>query len=274
LGLFPKRRTGPGIGDSYCSAFAGQNLNGVDRVNQKQIMFRSIKQLYGDKLGASDGGIGHISDFYFDDRSWAIRYVIVDTGSWLPGRQVLISPHAFGGFHQAGKIVSVNLSRKQIEGSPPIESRKPVSRQYEQEYHRYYGWPFYWEGNGLWGRSEFPILSMPPKMTPDKATVATDRKHKAADAHLRSAQAVNGYQIKASDGIVGHVCDYIMDDKSWAICQLVVKTGHRLTGKEVQMPVGKVDRISYEDSTVFVNLTMGAVEHSSAHAMAPVNLAA
>jgi hypothetical protein len=114
-------------------------------------MLHSIKQLYGDKLGASDGGIGHISDFYFDDRSWGIRYVIVDTGSWLPGRQVLISPLAFGGFHRAGKILRVNLSRKQIEGSPAIESRKPVSRQYEQEYHQYYGWPFYWEGDGLWG---------------------------------------------------------------------------------------------------------------------------
>jgi hypothetical protein len=84
---------------------------------------------------------------------------------------------------------------------------------------------------------------------------------------------VNGYHLKASDGIVGHVCDFIMDDRSWAICQLAVKTGHRLTGKEVQMPVGKVDRISYEESTVFVNSTMQAIERSSAHNMTPVNVA-
>jgi hypothetical protein len=231
-------------------------------------MLQSTKQLYGNHLGASDGEIGHAKDFYFDDKSWAVRYVVVDTGSWLPGRQVLISPRAFRGFHQTGKILSVNLSRKQVEDSPAIESHKPVSRQYEEEYHRYYGWPFYWEGDGLWGRSEFPILSAPPKTMPQKKTIAANRKHEHADVHLRSAQAVNGYHIKANDGIIGHVCDFMMDDKNWAICQLVIKTGHRFTGKEVQIPVSKVDRISYEDSTVFVNLTMQAVEQSSVHDMA------
>ena len=105
-------------------------------------MLRSIKQLYGDKLGASDGEIGHVKDFYFDDQNWAIRYLVADTGSWLPGRQVLISPHSLGRLDQAEKILRVNLTRKQIEDSPSIESHKPVSRQYEEEYYRYYGWPY------------------------------------------------------------------------------------------------------------------------------------
>ena len=237
-------------------------------------MLQSIKQLYGNKLGATDGEIGHVNDFYFDDKSWAVRYVVADTGKWLPGRQVLISPRAFGGVHQAGKVLSVNLSRKQIEGSPAIESHKPVSRQYEEEYHRYYGWPFYWEGNGLWGRGEFPILSAPPKTMPHPEPASANQKPEPADAHLRSAQAVNGYSIRASDGIIGYVRDFMMDSKNWEICQLVIKTGHRFTGKEVQIPAGKVERISYEDSTVFVNLTMDAIERSSAYSMAPVNLAA
>ena len=136
-------------------------------------MLRSIKQLYGDKLGASDGEIGHVKDFYFDDQNWAVRYVVADTGSWLPGRQVLISPHAFGSLHQAGKVLLVNLTRKQIEDSPSIESHKPVSRQYEEEYYRYYGWPYYWEGDGLWGMSGFPILELPPNPLPgDPATAS------------------------------------------------------------------------------------------------------
>lgn len=237
-------------------------------------MLQSIRQLYGKKLGATDGEIGHVNDFYFDDKSRAVRYVVVDTGSWLPGRQVLVSPHAFGGFHQTGKILSVNLSRKQIEDSPAIESRKPVSRQYELEYHRYYGWPFYWEGDGLWGRSESPILSTLPKTMPHNETVTVNRKHEHADVHLRSTQAVNGYHVKAIDGIIGHVCDFIMDDNSWGIRQLVVRIGHRFTGKEVQIPVGKVDRISYEDSTVYVNLTMEAIEQRSTPGVVPVNVAA
>ena len=133
-------------------------------------MLQSIKQLYGNKLGASDGEIGHVKDFYFDDQNWAVRYVVADTGSWLPGRQVLISPHSLGGLDQAGKVLRVNLTRKQIEDSPSIESHKPVSRQYEEEYYRYYGWPYYWQGDGLWGMSGFPILELPPKPAPERAS--------------------------------------------------------------------------------------------------------
>jgi sporulation protein YlmC with PRC-barrel domain len=232
-------------------------------------MLQSIKKLYGDKLGASDGDIGHVKDFYFDDQSWAVRYVVADTGSWLTSRQVLLSPHAFGGLHQAGKVLHVNLTRKQIEDSPPIEWHKPVSRQYEEDYYRYYGWPYYWQGDGLWGMSGFPILELPPKPLPGRRSAATDPRHKQTDVHLRSTQAVNGYHIKASDGLLGHVCDFMMDDKSWAIHQLVVKTGHRFSGKEVQIPAAKIDRISYDDSTVFVNLTREAVEQSPMHHVSP-----
>jgi hypothetical protein len=236
-------------------------------------MLRSIKKLYGDKLGASDGDIGHVKDFYFDDQNWAVRYLVADTGTWLTSRQVLISPHAFGGLSRDGKVLRVNLTRKQIEASPSIELHKPVSRQYEEEYYRYYGWPFYWQGDGLWGMSGFPILEMPAKPLPSEKSAAIEPRHKRADAHLRSTQAVKGYHLEASDGIVGHVCDFMMDDESWAIGQLVVKTGHRFTGKEVLTPVGKVDRISYEESTVFVNLTKEAVEQSTAHHVAPFGAA-
>jgi sporulation protein YlmC with PRC-barrel domain len=237
-------------------------------------MLRSIQQLYGDKLGASDGEIGHVKDFYFDDQSWVVRYLVADTGSWLPGRQVLISPHAFGSLDQAGKILRVNLTRKQIENSPPIESHKPVSRQYEEEYYRYYGWPYYWQGSALWGMSGFPILELPAKPFPSEQAIASGEQPERADAHLRSTQAMNGYHFQASDGTVGHVCDFMMDDQNWAIRQLVIKTGHRLSGKEVQIPSSKVDRISWDESTVFVNLTREAVEQSPAHHVSPFSAAA
>jgi hypothetical protein len=229
-----------------------------------------MKQLSGDKLGALDGEIGHIKDFYFDDRNWGVRYVVADTGSWLTGRQVLISPHSLGRLAQAGKVLSVNLTRKQIENSPLIESHKPVSRQYEEEYHRYYGWPYYWQGDALWGMSDVPILTLPANPLPIKPATASGSRAKHADAHLRSTQAVNGYHLKTSDGTIGHVCDFMMDDQSWAIGQLVIKTGHRLSGREVQIPTNKIDRISYEDSTVFVDLTSEAVEQSPAHYLAAV----
>jgi hypothetical protein len=226
-------------------------------------MLQSLEKLYRDKLGASDGEIGHINDFYFDDQNWAVRYLVVDTGAWLPGRQVLLSPHAFGGsLHQSGKLLLVNLTRKQIEGSPSIDTHKPLSRQYEEEYYGYYGWPHYWNGDGLWGMSGFPILELPPNHLPFKPAAAGGPQPKRPNAHLRSTGSVTGYHLQASDGIAGHVCDFMMDTQSWAICQLVIKTGHRFSGKEVTIPAGKVERISYEKSTVFVNLTTEAVEQS------------
>jgi uncharacterized protein YrrD len=228
----------------------------------------SLKQLNGKKLDASDGEIGQVKDFYFDDQSWAVRYVVAETGTWLTSRQVLLSPHAFGSLFPDGRDLVVNLTREQIENSPPIEWHKPVSRQYEEDYHRYYGWPYYWEGDGLWGgMSGFPILELPEKFIPAAAaTIAI--KTKSPDAHLRSTQAVKGYHLQASDGIIGYVYDFMMDEASWAISELVIKTGNRFTGHEVLIPVSKVIRISYEESTVFVNLTKEAVEQSPVQQLA------
>ena len=232
-------------------------------------MLTSIKQLYGNKLGASDGDIGHVKDFYFDDQSWVVRYLVADTGTWLTNRQVLLSPHAFGSLHQTGKTLTVNLTRKQIEESPSMEWHKPVSRQYEEDYHRYYGWPYYWQGDGLWGMSGFPILESPANPFAGEREAPAGSKPKNPDTHLRSAQAVNGYHLKCNDGIIGHVCDFVMDNNSWAIVQLVIKTGHRFTGCEVVIPVSTVDRISYDESTVLVNLTKEEVEKCPAHAQSP-----
>ena len=223
-------------------------------------MLHSLKDLYGCQLGASDGGIGHVKDFYFDDRTWAVRYVVVDTGSWLPWRQVLLAPHAFGSLHLTKNALCVNLTRKQIEESPLIESHKPVSRQYEEQYYQYYGWPYYWEGTESWGMSGLPISGLPA--LPPAPAPASGPQPKRADAHLRCMQAVNGYYIKASDGTIGHVCDFILDANSWTIRQLVVKTGHLFSGVEVEIPTSKVDRISYDESTVYVKMTREDVELS------------
>lgn len=232
-------------------------------------MSRSLKQLNGKKLDASDGVIGQIKDFYFDDQSWAVRYVVAETGSWLTSRQVLLSPHAFGRIYPDGRDLVVNLSRQQIENCPPIEWHKPVSRQYEEEYHRYYGWPYYWEGDGLWGGMRgFPVIELPPKNTPSEKAAALAKKAKSPDAHLRSTQAVKGYHLRASDAIAGYIYDFMMDEESWAINELVTKTGHRFSGHEVLIPVSKVSRISYEESTVFVNMTKEEVDHSPAQQLA------
>lgn len=215
-------------------------------------MLQSIMQLYDDRIGALDGDVGHVEDMYFDDRSWAVRYLVTDTGSWLAGRKVLISPHAFRGLDRVGKRMVVQLTRRQIEECPPVEAHKPVSRQYEERYFLHYGFPFYWQGDGLWGMSGFPITNLPAQDLSERLPAADGAPAQADDPHLRSTQAVGGYQIRASDGTIGHVCDFIMDDKSWSIQQLVVKLGGWLSSSRVLIDTAVVERISYEESLVHV----------------------
>jgi uncharacterized protein YrrD len=224
-------------------------------------MLLNIKKLYGHKLTASDGEIGHVKDFYFDDKTWVIRYVVADTGSWLTGRQVLLSPHAFGRVDREGKTLSVNLTRKQIENSPAIEEHKPVSRQYEIAYYQYYGWPAYWNGGGMWGPGGYPVA-----MAPSKDQLA-DRllPHHPNDKHLQSTQALTGYAIHATDGEIGSVSSFMVDEKSWAVAQLTVEAGHWYSGREILIPTGKIERISYLDSQVFVSLTKAAIQHTAEH---------
>jgi hypothetical protein len=227
-------------------------------------MLRSIKKLFEDKLGASDGEIGHVNDFYFDDQNWAVRYLVADTGSWMPGRLVLISPHALGNLYQGGRILLVNLTRQQIENSPSIESHKPVSRQYEEEYHRYYGWPFYWQGGEMWGMSGFPVVPPPPISLPGEQSTVKGGKQEADEPHLRSAKAIIGLHVQATDEMTGHVADFVMDDKNWAIQHMVVDTGHWLSGKRVMISSSQINRISWEESKVYVNLTKEAILGSPA----------
>ena len=222
-------------------------------------MLQNTKELYGDKLAATDGDLGHLKDFYFDDRRWVVRYLVADTGSWLSGRLVLLSPHAFGRLDQFERTLHVKLLKRQIENSPPIEAHPPVSRQYEVEYYRYYGWPAYWNGAAMWGAGGFPIV-LPPSQAETQAHL---RHHRGDDPHLRSTKAAVGYEIQATDGPAGQVTGFIVDDRTWTICGLTVETGHWYSGKEVVVAPGSVRQINYEASRVTVNLSKAEIQRAT-----------
>lgn len=218
-------------------------------------MLQNIKELYGHSLVATDGEIGHVKDFYFDDKTWVIRYLVADTGSWLTGRLVLLTPHAFGALNVPGKTLQVKLHKKQIENCPPVDAHKPVSRQYEIEYYKYYGWPAYWNGGAMWGLGGYPVV-----LPPAEPETGARQHHHRDDKHLRSAVAVTGYHIQTVDGTIGHVSGLMVDDKSWAIRELVVESGHWYAGKEILISPDKVERISYEESKVFVSLSKADIQ--------------
>jgi len=211
-------------------------------------MLRSLKQLYGEKLEAIDGEIGAIKDFYFDDQNWAVRYLAADTGDWLAGRKVLLSPHALAA--SSGKAMRVSLTRKKIEKSPAVGPHNQVLRDYEEKYYKYYGWPPYW--------------------TTKARSVAGPRPE--PDAHLRSTQAVNGYLVRVGDETIGHVCDFMVNTENWEIGQLVVKTGHRLSGKDTLIPTKQVERISYDDSTVFAHPAVEVSKPTPANNLVPAGI--
>jgi len=211
-------------------------------------MLIKAKTLKGYRLDATDGEIGRAKEFYFDDLHWAVRYLVADTGNWLTGLQVLISPYAMGSANKLAEHITINLSKEQIENGPSLFSDKPVSRQFENDYHGYYGWPTYWSGSEMWG-------NYPDIMRDSKDWKPANQNQNSGDPHLRSTNAVSGYHIQAIDGKIGHVVDFIIDDVTWAIRYLIIDTTNWFGGKKVLISPKWIGHISWNDSKVFVNLS-------------------
>lgn len=212
------------------------------------------KALRGYTLLSLDGEIGTVKEFYFDDQQWTIRYLVAETGDWLTDRQVLISPQALIIANKESQHLVVNLTKKQIEDSPSLDSDKPVSRQFEEAYYGYYGGETYWAGPYVWGLQPYVV-------TKDDA-IDSAPKDKVWDPNLRSTNAVSGYDIQATDGPIGHVGDFIVDDETWTIRYLVVDTQNWWPGKKVLISPQWIERISWDNSKVFVNLLSETIKLS------------
>jgi sporulation protein YlmC with PRC-barrel domain len=227
-------------------------------------MQRNINSLIGYNLEGTDGEIGKVTDFYFDDDTWTIRYLILQTGNWFSGRDVLISPEALVKSIWKPGIFPVNLTKDQILNSPDIDTDKPVSRQQEIELYGHYLWQPYWGSDfyagGLWGiPSSAPVIDQ--KIV--KETDENDKRSKD-DRHLRSTHEVTGYHIHAIDGEIGHVKDFIMDDRTWQIVWLVVDTHNWIGGKKVLIPVRHIKEVQWENSKVVADETVDSVKNSIA----------
>jgi len=226
-----------------------------DAKSERTVALSKVKTLKGYTLASIDGEIGKVKDFYFDDRYWAIRYLVADSGGWLSGRQVLISPYALGAVNKEERNIAVDLTKKQIADSPSLDSDKPVSRQFEEDYHGYYGWPLYWGGGFMWG--VYPYITRERENWKQPS-----RDGKGWDSNLRSINAVSGGHVQASDGEIGHVEDFIIDDERWAIRYLIVDAQNWWPGKKVLVSPQWVKSVSWNDVKVLVNLTREAVKKS------------
>lgn len=229
-------------------------------------MQRNLKNLTGFGIGATDGEIGKVESFYFDDKSWSVRYLAVKTGSWLFGRTVLISPMALQNTDWEGSDFPVNLTKEQVQQSPDIDTQKPVSRQHEMDLSRHYSWQPYWGSGfyagGLWG-------VMPPAPLFDerimKDVYSTEEvQQKNGDLHLRSTGQVTGYHIQATDGEAGHVIDFIIDDKTWQIAYVVIDTLNWIEGKKLMIPVKNIKEINWAASKIILDISIAGVKSCAA----------
>lgn len=221
-------------------------------------MLRSLKDLEGYTASATDGDVGKAVNFLFDDLRWTVRYLVVEPGSFLDGTQVLVSPISFREVDWPTHRFHLALTRDKVRNSPGVDSDKPVSRQHEGDLSRYYGFPYYWRSSGLWGVSSFPSVLAESEWNEE----SIGPPEKGDDIHLRSARDVRGYQIQGTDGAIGHVEDFIVDDETWQVRYLVVDTSNWWFGRKVLVAPDWATLVSWEERTVHVDMAREVIRES------------
>ncbi|MDQ6905099.1 MAG: PRC-barrel domain-containing protein [Bacteroidota bacterium] len=223
-------------------------------------MQRTIKSLIGYSMEATDGDIGKVEEFYFEDTTWMIRYLVLKTGNWFLYRKVLIAPQAIINKNAPYGVLPVNLSKNQIRTSPDVDTNKPVSRQQDMQLYGHYAWQRYggsgfYAGGSAAAMDNVPIIDEKVK----KEAGATD-KQSDDDLHLRSTKTIMGYHIHAADGDFGHVSDFIFDDANWQIVYIVVDTHGWFGGKKILIETGRVKEIQWENSKVILDISINSLK--------------
>lgn len=236
-------------------------------------MLRNASDIIGDAIVASDGTIGTVADFLFDNAGWSIRWVVVDTGSWLSGRMVLLPPSVLGHPDPKGKTFPVRLTMQQVKDSPDIDTQQPVSRQMETDVYGYYGWNPYWSSGFYMGGGGYmggPLTGGTMAASPSLGArqhaehiAATQRDD--GDPHLRSAKAVTGYHIHATDGAIGHVETFLVEDADWTIRYLVIDTKNWWPGRKVLIAPRSVQEIDWLIKRVAISVDRQKVKDSPAY---------
>ncbi|MEO8858217.1 MAG: PRC-barrel domain-containing protein [Burkholderiaceae bacterium] len=226
-------------------------------------MLNRISHLTGSSVTAIDHRIGHVKDAYFDSDSWTIRYLVIDTDTWLPGRDVLISPYSVKQPVGVLRDIDVSLTRKQVEESPNIDTHLPVTRRHERELMDHYAYPAYWSGSALWAMQALPHLPqpLPTRIESPEEIALRDKDLKVEDVALRSCAIVTGYEVQAGEDSIGHVRDFLFDDESWSIRYLVVDTRDVWPGgKKLLLAPPWIDRIDWADKTLSVSLSREQIQ--------------
>jgi uncharacterized protein YrrD len=218
-----------------------------------------LNRLRGGPVRALDGDIGAVVDFYFDDDSWTVRYVVVDTGKWLRGRRVLIPLWALQSPDWDEVRIPVRITRDQVKHSPHVDTHEPVSRRAEVAALTYYRYPLYWRGPALWGPAPSPGLAADVPASTSYVPPIDENQH---ETHLRSCREVTGYHIRARDGDIGHVDDFVIDAATWGIRYLLIDTSNWIGGRAVLISPNSITGVSWSQRVVEVSVSREAIARS------------
>jgi uncharacterized protein YrrD len=224
------------------------------------VLYR-MEKLIGLSIRASDGELGKVKDVYFDDHRWTARYLVVDTGDWLEGRRVLISPISVENIDWDTRSVPVRLTRQQVKGCPHIDTDKPVSRQHEVDILGYYGYPNYWGGPFMWGTTSYPYPKSPTMVIPVNS-IPAGHTDAPVDSHLRSVREARSYRLQTTNASIGHVEDFLIDDESWAMRYIVVDTRDWRPDKHVLISPQWITLVDWAERLVTVDVTRDTVQRA------------
>ncbi len=223
-------------------------------------MLNKAKNLKNFTLHCADGEIGKVKDFYFDDQTWGIRYLLINTGNWLLNRQVLVSPLSILSVNNDEAYITTKLTKEQIENSPNLESEKPVSEQFQKAFHSYYEYPLYAGHVGYAGIGT--VLPINPIDSFNDKHIDNYENDTEWDPHLRSTHIVSGYGIQALEDQFGHVDDFVIDLETWKIHYLEIKTTNWFQGRKVLISCNWINQISWSESLVYINLSADEINKS------------
>jgi uncharacterized protein YrrD len=242
-------------------------------------MLRNTSAIKGSTISASDGPMGSVSDLLFDDESWRVRWLVVDTGVIFPGRKVLLPPSILGAVNHIARQFSVRLTKAEVGASPDIDSDAPVSRHMEREVYDHYGWSPYWTSGFYMGGYGYGYgggaVALPLEQeTMRRDAVSGAASEPAGDKSLRSVSEVTGYHIHARDGEIGHVSDVLVEDGDWTLRYLAVATHNWWPGKTVLISPHSVTSIDWATRIVTLDVDRESVRMSPAYdASKPVDRA-
>jgi len=216
-------------------------------------MIISSKQLTHFSIHALDDKVGGIRDILFDDETFTVRYLVADTNTWLPlSRKVVISPISVKQLDEDSESVHINMTVDTLKNSPSIDEHKPVSREYEENLFKYFGYGYYWIGPGAWGEFAHPNELVELQRAEESETETP----KKSTNHLRAVVEVGGYEVATTTDNVGHISNFVIDTESWKIIMLVVDTNNWLPGgKHLALLPRDIESIDWAAHSVVVNLS-------------------